>query len=173
MKTQEKIMERKVFKIKPFKTLKVGDPSYFEEMEESSNNKHLKDLTCDIKTRCCKIGSLMIEKKEITQDNFSFEEIDITVCLAENQKQLYTYEAGRYFKDTLKKEYELGCDTAKFEINVDDRYSLIDTYADGYYGQLLHFKQGYGLILSLSLDADMYKFDEVVKRFSYLFEILN
>lgn len=164
--------------IAPFRTIRIGDPSYFEEMANDSKNKRLKDLTCNIKTTCCKVGSLKIDEIEETmtfnEKPYTVKYYNVSVLLASTPEQLEVYESGLWYgEQSLKKQYTLGCDTACYEIIVDGRYEKIYTGADGYYGTLKHLKQYYGLMLDLSFDASLFDLDELETKLNHLFKYLD
>lgn len=172
----KKTVNRKKFSIKPFKKIVIGDPSYFDELDNGSENKYLKDITCNFNTTCCNVGSVIIT--ENTSDLYFGNdakpikscEVLVDFYLASSEKQLDIYENGKWFgKETLKKEYELGCDTACFEMTIDNEYDEFRTGSDGYYGNVKQLKQNYGLIGHLYFDGDMFTFDEIVNRMNKLF----
>jgi hypothetical protein len=43
-------------KIQPFKHIRIGDPLYFDRLETGVAPELYKDLVCNIKTNCCKVG---------------------------------------------------------------------------------------------------------------------
>lgn len=160
------------YKIKPFKKIRIGDPMYFDRLEAGEDLKVYKNLVCDIKTTCCKVGMVRINETEIGTQYGDFNQIDADVFLAFNEEQLETYKNGKWYgKKTLKHCYNLGCDTASYEIEVDGRYEKVHTGGDGYYGELRQMKQYYGLMLSLSFDGDLFTFEEIEKLMDYLFVI--
>ena len=163
----ETIVNSATYHIKPFKKLRIGDPHYFDQLDRGNNPNLYKDLVCDVKTSCCRVGS--VEIKEVDYDgNFSVIEVD--VILAKDEDQLKIYQSGKWYGEkTLKKEYSLGCDTASYEIEVDGRYEKVHTGADGYYGEVKQMKQYYGLMMSLSFDASLFSFEEIEKLMDYLF----
>lgn len=164
------IVRTSEYKIKPFKNIRIGDPLYFDKIEAGEDVARYQDLVCDIKTTCCKVGMIRIEEITIHAEFGDFNQIEVEVFLAFNNPQLDVYKDGCWFgEETLKKKYELGCDTASFEIEVDGRYEEVHTGSDGYYGELKHLKQYYGIMLSLSFDADLFSFDEIEKKMDYLF----
>lgn len=158
------------YKIKPFKKIRVGDPLYFDRLEAGEESKIYKDLVCDIKTTCCKVGTVRVEESVISTEYGEFNQIDVDVFLAYNDEQLEVYKNGQWMGEkTMKHCYTLGCDTASYEIEVDGRYEKVHTGSDGYYGELRQMKQYYGLMFSLSFDGDLFSFEEVEKMMDYLF----
>ena len=65
---------------------------------------------------------------------------------------------------------ELGCDTACFGIETNKTYYEFRTGADGYYGNYMTYKNNELYHINLSLDADLFDFDEVVRIMKYLFK---
>ena len=165
-----KTLRKKEFEIKPFKHIRIGDPHYFEEMENGSTNKYLKEITCDMDVNPSKFGLVTVEDEMVTSEGFTFGNLRVNIYLANTKEQLEVYKSGKWYGDkTLVKEYTLGCDTAEFEIETDKSVDTFHTGADGYYGSLQHLKKGYGLICHFDLDADMFEFEDLVERFKALF----
>ena len=164
------IIKTSEYKIKPFKKIRIGDPMYFDRIADGEKAKMYQNLVCDIKTTCCKVGMVRIEESSVKADFGEYNQIDVDVFLASNDEQLDVYKDGCWFgEESLKHRYTLGCDTASYEIEVDGRYEKVYTGADGYYGELKQMKQYYGLMLSLSFDADLFSFEEIEKLMDYLF----
>lgn len=55
-----------------------------------------------------------------------------------------TYVDGCMYKGQEVTEKEIGVDTARYLINVDERYEEIHTGGDGYWGNYLEFSRGKG-----------------------------
>lgn len=163
--------KKEVFKIKPFKHIHIGDPLYFEELAAGSTNKALKEMTLDAKMRCCNFGAVVVNKNFVESEEFSYHSIDVGIYLASSEKMLDVYLDGKWYGEkTVKEEHELGCDTASFEMVVDGRYNFFRTGADGYYGNAKLMKQYYGFRCSLSFDASLFEFDEIIAEMKSLFE---
>lgn len=164
------IIKTSEYKIKPFKKIRIGDPMYFDRIESNADVKRYKNLVCDIKTTCCKVGMVRIEESVINEKFGDFNQIDVDVFLAYGDEQLNVYRDGQWFgEESMKHRYVLGCDTACYEIEVDGRYEKVNTGADGYYGELKQMKQYYGLMLTLSFDGSLFNFEEIEKLMDYLF----
>lgn len=173
MKTEKiKTLKKEMVCIKPFRSVRIGDPSYFEEMEAGSENQNLKKLTVDTKTRCCTTGACVVSLIHFAEDDFEWDDIQVDVYLAADKSQLDVYLGGRWYGEkTVKERHRLGCDTARFEMEIDGRYDLFHTGADGFYGDAIKYKEHYGFSISLSFDPDMFTYDEVKERMEYLFNI--
>lgn len=164
------ILRTSEYKIKPFKHIRIGDPMYFDNIEAGIDVNRYKKFVCDVKTTCCKVGALRIKEVTNHYDFGDFNQINVDVFLAFNDEQLKTYKDGYWFgEETLKHNYVLGCDTARYEIEVDGRYEEVHTGSDGYFGEVQVMKQYYGLMMSLSFDASLFSFEEVEKLMDYLF----
>lgn len=144
---------------KPIKQVKIGDPYYFEMMEKNKE-KYLKDVTCDFKTSACKVSAISVEHK-----GFDWDEIEVLLVTAADTQKVDTYLEGKWYgEDSCKKEYELGCDTASFEITINGNYDYFNTGSDGYYAHVYQLKQYYGTIINLNFDASLFDFEEIKKR---------
>ena len=99
--------------------------------------------------------------------------IDVDVVQAGLPKVVDLYMEHRYYPAYVKEKHELGCDTAQFDMEVRTKKGFASdrfhTGADGYYGSLIKMKQGYGMMMNLSFDTDLFAFDEVVERMLKLF----
>lgn len=93
----------------------------------------------------------------------------MTVVQASKEKDLEVFLNGQYYPKAVKAEFELGCDTASFEMETKYGYDYFRTGGDGYYGRLTQNNQYYGMILHLHFDTDMFDYDEVRKRMLALF----
>ena len=171
----KKIVKQKKYEINPFKEISIGDPSYFEDLEKDfENNTHLLSLTCSLKLKKYKSGYVQITQYDCHDEEYNMDYSVITVnfALADDEALLQVYAQDKWFgKKTLDTSYELGCDTASYEIIVDGRYDEVKTGADGYYGDVKLLKGEYGLIGNLDFDADLFTFDEVVEHAAYWFNV--
>ena len=149
--------------------LKIGDPWYFEEMEAGSTNKNLKNLTFDGNVTAAPLGAMRI----FVEDFEGITTIGVTVIQAANLDVLKAYSEEKHWPSVLKKFYELGCDTARFEIETKYNYDEFHTGADGYYGDLSHYKTHYGMRLHLYFDTDLFSSKEIEERMLKLFPKSN
>lgn len=169
---EEKVTKLKIIPIKAFHKVHIGDPYYYE------TNKGL-NLTIDKKLNSVKTGALMISEIQ-TKSNYSddyYKQIIVDIALSpfefnspNTDKICETYLKGYNFKDTVKKNIKLACDTARYEIALDDNFDEISTGADGYYGNALIMKQYFGFDLELFFDGDLFTFEDIEKEFKYLCE---
>lgn len=175
-----RILKETIHRIMPFSHLKIGDPMYFDEIDNGSDNVRLQELTCNLEIPDCKCGATKIEKIMYEDQNTeqsglqSYTIIKVSVYLANSNKQLDTYLADKWFGEkSVKQRKQLGCDTAKYLLEVDERSCVIDSTADGYYGELLELKCGYGMMLYLWFDNDITCYEEVCSLMEYLFNFFN
>lgn len=171
------ILREQEYNIKPFRKVKIGDPIYFEAIENGADEGCEKELVCDL----AKIPFSNREAKVVLRENedeyegFKYKTLEIlfaTYKKTELAKKIF--EAHRYkqwYPDLCKENKHLGCDTAQFEITIDDNYDVINTGADGYYGEFYHYKNNDAYIFSFSLDEDLFSWEDVEEKIKYLFNI--
>lgn len=165
------ILREDIFDIKGTTKLKIGDPSYFEEMEFGSTNKYLKEITFNGNISAAPLGKLRTQLVNHMYEEFECDSIEVTVVQGKNIQQLDTYLSGKCFTNKIKKRYQLGCDTAQFEMVTKYGYDLFHIGADGYYGDLIVNKQYFGMILMLDFDTDLFDYQEIINRMLRLFPI--
>lgn len=166
------VIRENIYDVKGTTKLKIGDPLYFEEIAAGSKNNYLKKITFDGFISAAPIGKLKVQLNKIKSDSYykgEYDAIDVTVAQAFSPKDLETYMNGQYYPKLVKGEYQLGCDTARFGMVTKYGSDLFKTGGDGYYGNLIHNQQHYGMILNLSFDCDMFDYDEVCERMLKLF----
>ena len=166
------ITRKEVYKIKPFRHITVGDPWYMENERYCDRT----DLVFDETARCCNVGAVVVSRIYDRDEEYDFDcsSIRFSIILAKDERQLNVYLEDRRYRNTVKKEMELGCDTAQFEISVvnkkgECRSLDFDTGADGFFGYAAKYKEYYGMRIDLEIDEDMTTFDQVVDNMSYLF----
>lgn len=166
-----KVLKEKFFPIMGTTKLRIGDPMYFEQLKENpEKNKGCKKLIYDGNISAAPLGLMKVTQNEVTEDDLTWEDIVVEVYTGSNIEQLKVYANEQYFgSDTLKKKIDLACDSASFEIETKYGYQHFHTGADGYYGNLLVFKQYYGMNLFLAFDADLFEFDDIVSSMLDLF----
>lgn len=168
---KREVMKKKEFDFAPMKKLIIGDPDYLESIEKKENVALLKRLVCKVRPKNVNYGKLIIEETKTKYPEFEALEIEITFLLGNTQEQIGVYESNRYYSHTVYKKLQLACDCAEFIIETEHGYDEFRTGADGYYGDVMIFKQGFGLTGNISLDGSLFDFDDVIKTFKYLFNI--
>jgi hypothetical protein len=176
MEAKETVKSVTYLKMKPFKHIRIGDPLYFENMEDDP--KRYKKLVADVKPTCCKFGAIRIRDVEVEDEYegmpLKYNQIVVDVFMAPTEEKLQVYLNDRYFgENSVKQHYELGCDTASYEICVDGRYDEVHTGADGYYGTLSHMKQYFGFMMTLFFDGSLFDMEDVEKKLRYWFEVIE
>ena len=165
-----KILKEDIFDVKGTTRLRIGDPYYFEEMKAGSTNNYLKEITFNGNISAAPLGKLRVQLVNY-KDKYDFNGIEVMIIQGKTNQQLDTYISGRYYPEKVKKKYQLGCDTAQFEMVTKYGYDLFHIGADGFYGDLILNKQYYGMILMLSFDADLFDYQEIIDRMLRLFPI--
>lgn len=176
------VTKEKDFTIKPFGSIIIGDPDYLEKI----NNQHkdtmvLKKLVY-MNRAVQKIhhdAKVRLKVTRTTYDHGSFDSVEIAIAsvLNTNSKTrdvlFNTLLNNRVHSDLLSKNVSLGCDTARFYINIDGNDEEIGTGADGYYGNVIVYKQKIAYCISLVLDADLHSEEEVEQLIRYLFHVVS
>ena len=152
----EKIIKEEIIDVKGTTKLIVGDPMYLDRIADSIDDGAEKKLVFDGNISAAPLGKLRIRQLHIIEEGLEFDTIEVNV-------------ADKYYPDAVKKDMELGCDTARFTIETKFGYDEFHTGADGYYGHMSQYKQYYGMRLDLSFDADLFDFDDVKERMLALF----
>lgn len=173
--SSEKLLTKDYVKVNMPKKLYVGDPLYFEEFE--NNPAELKRLTyANTFKRPDWVGSITLTEKEYASafedKDFSYTSIEFFACFAPNEEFLKTYEENQCYKHQKIKQTEIGVDSARYVLGVNDREEVVKTGADGYWGGVFEIKSGNkleGLCISLGM-GDLYSVEEAKKSLNYLFE---
>lgn len=164
----EKLLREIEFPVKGTTKLRIGDPMYFEMIEAGKDVKNLKRLIFDGNISAASLGFVQIRQWKIEEGILSWEEITVDVYQGSRDDIINVYRSEKFWPSQVKKEIELGCDSASFEVETkfgDDNFS---TGADGCYGEIKVMKQYYGMILRLYFDRDLFSFDEIVARIKTL-----
>ena len=165
---------KEVFRIKPFKHIQIADPWYLEEyVEDPVKNKHLEEFIAAFDVPDCKFGKVRIKENVYTSeyDGSEFSCYEILAAVAPEERHVDTYLADKFYGElTVKDMTRLGCDTARFEIMVDDRVDVVHTGADGHYGDVIQFIPGYGAQIRINLDGGLFDFEDVMAMAKYWFE---
>ena len=170
----EKVLNKAYARINMPKKLYVGDPLYFEEYENYPSE--LKRLTyANNFKRPDWVGSITLTETEhrctYKGQELSYTSIGFFACFAPNEEFLETYEQNQCYKHQKNKQTEIGVDTARYILGVDNRDEVIRTGADGFWGSVCELKNGNkleGLCVDLGL-GDLHSFKEAKQLISYLF----
>ena len=126
-------------------------------------------MTFDGNISSASLGIMKIQET-ITEGYEDWPDIEVMVMQASSSRILNTYLNGRHYPKAIKKDNELGCDTAKFLIETKYGSDLFNTGGDGYYGHITQYKQYYGMNLYLSFDGTLFDFEEIKDRMLALFK---
>ena len=165
----ETIIKEEILDIKGTTKLVVGDPLYFLRIDEGIAEGSEKDLVFEGNISAAPLGKLKIQQIHVKEGDIEYDTIDVCVFQARSPKVLDLYLEEKHYPSQIKKEIELGCDTAKFYIETKFGSDTFYTGADGYYGFMRQYKQYYGMKLYLSFDEDLLGFEEVKERMLKLF----
>lgn len=165
----DKIIREEIINVKGTTRLTVGDPMYLQNIANGTDNGCEKKLVFDGNISAAPLGRMQIRQTHIEEDGLAFDTIEVIIFQAKDSKILDLYQSGRYYPSMLKKDIDLGCDTARFTITTKFGYDEFHTGADGYYGHMFWYKQYYGMMLGLSFDTDLFEFDEIKDRMLALF----
>ena len=164
------ILSEQEYSIKPFQHLYVSDP-YYESKANTKNITLNKDFPKSNRT-----AGLVVQKLYLKYpDNFAFELYKVIAYSIRNdypiaEKFLSAHKNGGYAPDFLKEKKDLGCDTAQYNIMVNnDRSVNIETGADGSYGEFSHYKDNAAFILELFI-SDYEPVEQQLQKLAYVFD---
>lgn len=171
---KEKILRQETFKVDCPKQITIGDPSYFEEF----SGKKLDKLTVN-----CKPYKRFAYRKfetRVTVTEITFEEFpDAKMCnlsiYMAPEKTIKTYMENKMYEGQEAFDKEIGVDTARYLMIIDDKSDVIYTGGDGYwgcYGEYSRKIEGKRYVDAIIIHLSMPEFDsyETVKqRMRYFF----
>ena len=163
--------------VKMFKSIVYGDPSYLEEF----TGKKLQELTYirNFKGKNDWIMKAFIDTTEFEIEGEEYEDIALRLFCAKDEKVYNSIIKSKlstghisYPKGTTLKVIDIGLDTAKFELSIDDRYTEVDTMADGQTGTVIEVFEGKKLVgIMLDIGFGEYSYDKIVQTCQYLLNI--
>lgn len=165
----ESILHEEIIDIRGTTKLVIGDPFYLEAIANGTDCGAEKKLVFDGNISAAPLGKMHLRKIHGNEGGIEYDTINVTVFQASKLPILKTYLNDMHYPDAIKKDIDLGCDTARFTIETKYGSDEFHTGADGYYGHLFQYKQYYGMKLELDFDGDMFDFDEVRTRMLALF----
>lgn len=175
MDMERTVIAEKEYKIQPFGHLVCGDPCYL-------NDEIGKDFTIDetLYSGSTRKAGLIIQQvqydgiSDFSHEPTSFQTVNVIAYNipkgVEGQRYVDAQKEGKYIPDDVKQKVELGCDTASFDLSVDNRDVHIDTGADGYYGSYLRYTHNRAYILELELDPSYIGLDRIKADMGYVFD---
>ena len=177
-KNNIKVLQEEIIKIKAPTKLIIGDPSYLDAIEENNDVGCMKKL-CLIKNKLPGTMNAEIIIKEVEDEwlGYKFKSIYIDIIAVSNKidinkqnNHLEIFKSNRFYPSLVSKQFDLGCDTACFEMTTNKGYYEFKTGADGSYGNYTIYKNNLAYHITLALDADLFDFDEIVDIMKYLFK---
>lgn len=169
------------FKIKASKKIIIGDPMYLEDIKAGKDTGCEKELVLIKKNFPkqmeweCYVreikNSFDYAGKQVEYFTINILLVGVKAELSDSSKHIIKdmFEKGMYYPHLLKKNGELGCDTARFVIETDNNFCEIHTGADGGYGGYLLYKNDDACRIELNVDADVLSFEDAVTTFKSLF----
>ena len=156
-------------KVKMPTTIIVGDPLYFEEYPDR------KDLVYNKEFRGKKdwVGIVTLSETETEYKNITIEGTSLKVVYAPNEEFAKVYLDDMKYKSQKIKNTQIGVDSARYSIQIDDKYHEINTGGDGYWGDISEFYRGDkldGIMLDMEL-GDTSSFNDYKEIIEYLFNI--
>lgn len=176
----------------------IADPFYIERMEETKDRKEKNNYKKLIYSRNNIpkdwIGEIIV--KELEDDEcpdftyikavIAFSKSTLLRVNKEIKPLIDIIKKGTYFKDTdtLKfktKGFELGCDTARFDVSTNHNFYEFHTGADGFYGYAHeNFRMNTnlpnkkweleGIYIELVFDSDLFTVEDIQESLGCLFE---
>lgn len=180
---KEKIIREEKIKVKPVKRISIYDPWYMEHIENNTCTGAEKNLVAlfqkiPVANRNAQVIIREVETEtemEYGGKQFKYSSIILMFMQYKNEvsgiQVAHAHRENKYIPSLLKKHIELACDTARFDIKINDQYEEIHTGADGYYGDFYHYKDNLAHIFEIEFDASLYSFDEIKSKAKYLFDI--
>ena len=175
---EEKVLFKKRFRFKPFKRIIIGDPSYIDEYEKGTPdyNRLVADFSNSPKNKLGYIQVSCVEYStgEASKNKYTSRYFVVDVATAPTEDIANVYLDGKFYSLSNKSvDVELGCDTARFDVETDFGFDTYSTGADGYYGQASVYNlknKPFGTHIELTVSCDMYDYDSFVEKLYSIFE---
>jgi hypothetical protein len=171
----------KRFQVKPFKRVAMYDPWYGNTPEK------LRDGAANICT-FCKLpvsnreaevvlrevhGTFDYDGKKIPYTNFEVRFFSYRKDIEFAKKEVEAECKNMCYPTLIKEKKELGCDTARFMVCVDENELEIYTGADGIYGRMAKYKNNYAYYFEFFLDGDITDWVSLEEKIKFLFQVKN
>lgn len=143
--------------------LQIGDPYYAEE--NGFSKEKLEKLVFSKQIPEGFHSSITVEEK----DGYS----EVMICIAPSEKILGIYQREKYLQMSECTTFDLGCDTACFQISDETDGIIINTLSDGYFGNTLSFSvngKDFGHIIYLWVDNSALNAEEFLEKIKYIFK---
>ena len=117
--------------------------------------------------------AMIADMQEKVDEMYEYNEDEEVNIVVTNKEHMEVFANEKYYPEKLKAQYDLGCDTAEYEISVafgnEVNSDTINTGADGYYGNVLESKGTCGFTVSFDFPADLMDEKDIRHTLSYLF----
>lgn len=158
------------------RTMTIGDPSYFEEFK--NDPKRLAELVYQrgFKRPSWKAAVKLVQTEEsfdLGGEPHAYPLYSLLVACAPTDEYLETYLNEEYYRGQTPKTTEIGVDTAKYILEINEVGIIVRTGSDGGFGGVTEFYRGKkleGVLVALSL-GDLQEFEEWQRELEYLFEV--
>lgn len=169
MALENRVVSEEEYKLKPFSHLKCKDPYYDDESAKWTIDESLYSGST-------RQAGIVLQKVEFADDetDIRFEMLKViayNIAKGDYARELVdTHKDGHYAPSVLKKQVDLACDSASFDLTVDDRAIHMNTGADGFYGTYFHYTHNRACVLELMLDSDVVSLDRLRQDMGYVFK---
>ena len=172
--SEVKVNWKEVYDIETPTAIIIGDPSYFDEMEDPKTPERVKNnmkrLTL-IKDNIPKTHKTRLVFSELECEGYPIHEAKVVIC---NKAFLDTYCDDKYYPSEVIEDVDLGCDTAQYDVYVkygeDTKYYNVCTGADGFFGQKQLNRSKFGFNCSFTFPSDLMEVEEMRQILAYLFK---
>ena len=176
-------MRKEKFAVERPTRLIIGDPMYFEAIGNGMDKRE-KECTFIRKRMSKKVETTIVVREEedsceVGGKKHNYTSIIVNIIgtpdnLLQETKDRFIeiFTNNQYHPKLLKKDGQLGCDTASFVIETNLGIEEFHTGADGCYGHYLIYKDNLTYKIELSLNTNLFDFDQVVKTMKYLFQVV-
>lgn len=164
----------KEYKIKPFKTLVIGDPKYLVNMSTKKSTTmyiaNYNKIPNNEKKRIC--GVYLTE-----ENNDIFSKKKILIYSVKNNEMgeilISAHKDGKSASSLIEKYKDLKNDTGNIGIIVDDKKIMLPVGNDQKYGCTYEYKKGLAYITEIEITDIEISFDMCDKIINSLFEIIK
>ena len=158
------------------KTISIGDPLYFEQYKDQPQRLAQLVYQGSFRRPSWKAAVKLVQTEETYEfggEEKSYPLYSLIVACAPNDEFLNTYLQEEYFSGQRVKSTEIGVDSAKYAIEINEYGIIVNTGSDGGFGAVNEFYRGQkleGILIVLSL-GDLYDFEDHQKDLEYVFNV--
>ena len=166
---EPKLLRREIFRAACPKRIVVGDPDYFE----TEPPERLKKLVVDYMPPRSYEARVVLSQYEIR--NYGVYQANSVQIYAAPEKDVDLYASGKMRGNQRIEQKEIGVDTARYIMEIDDRWEELHTGADGCWGDAFTYfhtrngrKQVDGKMIMLTMPEEV-SFEEMKRIMDTLF----